>query len=92
MFFTLVYVGANNPQQGDKVSVRAKFRVISKTVTETNGVSVQLQAVSDGSEENKEFFKWTPAGNINLSTINEAAGAEFNLNDSFYVDFIKAES
>lgn len=72
------------------MSVRAKFKV--ETVTHnTSGASVQLVPVINGSEENKQFYKYTPAGSIQLSTVNAAAAEQFKPGDEFYVDFTKAE-
>ena len=72
------------------MSVRAKFKV--ETVTRnTSGASVQLVPVINGSEENKQFYKYTPAGSIQLSTVNAAAAEQFKPGDEFYVDFTKAE-
>lgn len=49
--------------------VRAKFFVKEKHI----GVDTQtiiLYPVISGSEENKEFYKWTPAGEIKLQCLN----------------------
>jgi hypothetical protein len=50
-----------------------------------------MEPVYNGSPENKEFFKWTPGGEIRLGTINEKA-AELFLSGAkeFYVIFRKA--
>lgn len=68
-------------------TVRAKFRVQSITEAEGGLKSATLVPVTTGSEENKEFFKWTPAGQIQLGTINPAAAAQFVPGREFYVDF-----
>lgn len=73
------------------MSVRAKFRVTEKTPAGgDNGTRVALAPVVDGSEENKEFYRWTPGGSITLDTINDAAAAQFDVGAEFYVDFTKA--
>lgn len=72
------------------MTVRAKFRCMSITETEGGNKTVQLAAVTSGSEENKEFFKWTPSAQINLSTLNPAAAAQFKPGAEFYVDFTPA--
>ena len=72
------------------MSARAKFRVISKTVSETNGTSLSMTAVMDGSTENEDFFKWSPAGSLTLNTINDEVGKQFYLGDEVYVDLTKA--
>lgn len=66
--------------------VRAKF-----TCNKIENGQVSLSAVSDGSEENKEFFKWTPCGQIQIGTINEGALAQFEVGKSYYVDFTQAD-
>jgi hypothetical protein len=75
--------------------VRAKFRVqdISKT---SNGpgqtcTTIRLLPVTSGSDENKRFWQYTPAGEIKLTTTNDEAAAEFLLNQEFYIDFTPAE-
>ena len=44
------------------MSVRAKFKVTEKEVDEHGCGDVRLEAVTSGSPENDEFFKWTPSG------------------------------
>lgn len=46
--------------------------------------------VCDGSKENKEFFRATPAGEIRLGVANPAAVANMKLGAEYYVDFIEA--
>jgi len=74
------------------MSVRAKFRVGAKNATEGNGDTIYLTAVTGTSEENNDFFKWTPAGQITLSTVNDRAAAEFEVGKEYYVDFLLAEA
>jgi hypothetical protein len=38
---------------------------------------LEFSPVIDGSEENKQFFQYTPWGRINLGTLNEQAAAFF---------------
>lgn len=47
------------------MSVRAKFKCHSNV----NGV-VTMWPVTDGSEENKAFWKYTPGGSITMSITN----------------------
>lgn len=74
------------------MTVRAKFKVQSVTETEGGLKTAQLQAVTSGSPENEVFFKWTPSAQINLSTLNPAAAAEFFPGREFYVDFIPVDA
>lgn len=72
------------------MGVRAKFKVDS--VKENNGcVDVILYPVVGDSEENKKFYKYTPSGNILLSTVNADAAAQFQPGAEFYVDFTEAK-
>jgi hypothetical protein len=68
------------------MNVRAKFSVVEKTQN-SSGFKVTLHPVTGGSEENEAFFKYTPAGRIELSTINEAAAESFEVGKAYYVDF-----
>lgn len=51
---------------------------------------VILYPVMDGSAENKEFYRYTPAGSINFSTINEDALAQFVIGQEYYITVEKA--
>lgn len=78
------------------MQVRAKFKVRSvKKVKNSAGeeeiCEVMLDPVYSGSEENKQFFKWTPSGHITIGTINPAAAAQFVEGREMYVDFTPAE-
>ena len=44
-----------------------------------------LNAVTSGSEENKQFFEATPNGRMEFDTINEAALAMFEPGAEYYV-------
>jgi hypothetical protein len=71
--------------------VRAKF-IVQSIARTTSGHQVMLTPVTSGSEENQSFYKYTPSGSINLTTINDAAMEAFgNPGDAFYVDFTKVE-
>ena len=71
---------------------RAKFRV--QEVTERDfGKSISLAPVysSDPNSENGQFYKQTPGGKIELTTINDEVAKQFTVGKSFYVDFTVAE-
>jgi hypothetical protein len=80
------------------MSVRAKFYVTSVTQTKNNygGTdgeilsTIKLAPVSGGSDENKEFFRWSPAGTIDLGTVNPKVVEQMHIGDEFYVDFTPA--
>lgn len=71
------------------MSVRAKFRVDSVTET-ADSATVEMTPVVSGSDENKEFYRWTPSGKIVLSTINKKAAIQFERGGECYVDFTPA--
>ena len=78
--------------------VRAKFIVESYDTRLSNTRdpnseelrSIKMTAVSDGSEENKKFFRWTPNGTIQIGVLNPEAWKQLELGKSYYVDFTEA--
>lgn len=72
------------------MTVRAKFKVESVTRHETDG-SVKLIPVTSGSEENEEFFKWTPYGSIEMGVVNEDVLERFVPGKEVYVDFTEVD-
>lgn len=70
--------------------VRAKFVCRSVNV-DGDQAQISLEAVADGSEENKSFFRWTPYGEIKLAVVNAKAAEQFKEGQSYYVDFTPAE-
>lgn len=71
--------------------IRAKFHVVSKTQYHGGSGNVVLQAVTNTSEENKTFWKYTPSGKIEMGIDNPAAFDALILGAEYYVDFTKAE-
>jgi hypothetical protein len=71
------------------MTVRAKFVCTEKTETK-DGYRIKAQPVYAGSEENDKYFKFTPSGNLDLGTINEAAAAEYKPGQEFYLDMTQA--
>lgn len=75
--------------------VRCKFRVSSYETFLDRGEElrrIKLNVVVDGSLENKEFFKWTPSGQIEVGTLNRKAWESFPLGAEMYVDFTPVEA
>jgi hypothetical protein len=78
------------------MSVRAKFVVNSierkqhwdRSKGETQ--TIKLTPVTSGSEENNAFYAATPSGTIELTTLNEEAGKQFELGKEYYIDFTPA--
>lgn len=71
------------------MNVRAKFRVES-IETSVSGSTIKMQPVTSGSEENKQFFKWTPSGSLNMGVVNPEVAAAFVPGAEFYIDFTPA--
>jgi hypothetical protein len=73
------------------MSVRAKFVCDEVTKTRYGSARVSLYPVSNGSEENEQFWKYTPSGKIELSIENPSAAERFEPGKEYYVDFTPAE-
>lgn len=59
--------------------------------SDVNGSHLIFTPVVDGSEENKQFFKYTPGGQIQFYVTNEAVASRFEMGKQYYVDFSQAE-
>lgn len=71
--------------------VRAKLRLASVTKTVWGGTFLKFEAQYDDSiPEDRRFQKATPNGMVELQVDNPAALAQFELGDSYYVDFTPA--
>jgi hypothetical protein len=77
------------------MSVRAKFRVDHNGPIQGQEGAEQhdviMHAVTDGGPEDHEFWKWTPAGELRLSTINPAAWEQLEVGKAYYIDITPAE-
>ncbi|MGL5008612.1 MAG: hypothetical protein ACRC6I_01920, partial [Paracoccaceae bacterium] len=79
--------------------VRAKFWV-KEIIHHHNGVSgasdhpvsVKLSPVYGNSDENKEWSKYTPSGEIMMMITNRSASDFFTLGAQVYVDFTSADA
>ena len=76
------------------MSVRAKFVVKHITEYESNPCqSIHLQAVvayedkGNRSDENEQWSKWTPSGQIDISITNPDAFNQFKVGKEYHVDF-----
>lgn len=67
--------------------VRAKFKCVEKT-EQVDSNSFKFNVVTEGSEENKEFFKWTPSGQLSLGCTNKAV--DFVVGKEYYLDISEA--
>lgn len=69
-------------------TTRAKF--LCTSIKETmSGKVIELNPVTGVSEENKNFFKWTPSGKIEMGIVND--NVKFLIGKEYYVDFTLAE-
>lgn len=74
--------------------VRCKVRCVRKMPLSENpekdGVGLSFQVVTTGSPENEAFFKWTPSGWLEFSTVNAAAAEKFEVDKEYYLDITPA--
>jgi hypothetical protein len=73
-------------------SVRAKFQVsfVQRHADNVGGIShelVQLNAATTGSEANKQWSRWTPAGNLSLTINNPDCFGKFLPGQFYFLDF-----
>ena len=74
------------------MTVRAKFKCVKKAPSHQSSDegNVRLEAVIDGSEENKEYFSYTPFGVLDLGILNPPAFSQFEVGQEYYLDITKA--
>jgi len=88
------------------MSVRAKFKVdsIGRQHTSIHNATTgkfepgEMQNITlspvygngDPEHENTKFYRASPSGQIQLNTVNQAAGDYFELGQEYYIDFTKA--
>ena len=66
--------------------------VCSAKIPSDEGVYLKFYPVYTGSDENKEFFKYTPGGVVNFNIVNQATADRFEVGKEYYVDFSEAVS
>lgn len=71
--------------------MRAKMR-LTKVTHYPDGGELEFHPVVDGSEENKQFYKYTPTGVIQMSVVNPAIMETVKAGDEYYVDFTKVKA
>lgn len=72
------------------MSVRAKFKLdtIVEPIAPGMGRIFYFNAVTDGSEENKSFARYTPAGQFTMTVDEDTPAASyFQVGKSYYLDF-----
>lgn len=70
-------------------TIRAKF-IVDGVMTTQYGNEVTMSAVISGSEENSNFFRYTPSGSLKMGTVNPEVVKQFIPGQEFYLDFIPA--
>ena len=76
--------------------VRCKFQCTNiLPVQDVNGKEegkrIYLAPVTCGSEENKQFFAYTPYGTVDFGTVNAEAAKQFEVGKEYYVDFTEVK-
>ena len=72
------------------MSVVAKF-VVNSIEESVGQKTVKLMAVYGNGEENKQWSKYTPCGNISISITNPDAYDQFSVGLEYFVNFEKVE-
>lgn len=75
--------------------VRAKFVLNSFTVSmngdkEMRTLNFTPVYSTDPKSENKTFWEYSPAGSLQLGTVNKAAWERFEIGKEYYLDFTPA--
>lgn len=53
--------------------------------------NITLTAVTDGSPENNEFYRWTPAGHLEMFCVNKEASKKIKVGEHYCIDITSAE-
>ena len=72
------------------MNTRCKFKCNSVTEHEGGNKSAELVPVVSGSEENKNFWKYTPSGKLELTWLNP--NVEFKPGQEYYLDITPANA
>lgn len=77
------------------MNIRAKFKCLAviedKDMTgDKNQERVSFCAVYEGSEENKQWSKWTPSGELGMTITNPDAWGSFKVDDEYLLDITPA--
>ena len=58
---------------------------------EQEGYYLSFNPIYQGSEENKEFFKYSPSGTVTFGGTNISAAEQFEVGKEYYHDFTPTE-
>jgi hypothetical protein len=53
--------------------------------------TLKMSPVTGNSDENKQFWGSTPAGQLTMGVLNQLAWKHFELGKEYYLDFVPAE-
>ena len=71
------------------MNMRAKFSCTS-IVGGADSSEIRFIPVISGSDENRDFFRWTPGGSIYLAVVSPGTAAQIKVGHDYYVDFTEA--
>lgn len=75
------------------MKTRCKFVCVSKEIRgggENQQHRFEFTPVSGGSDENKNFWKWTPSGKLEFSCLNP--NIDFEVGKEYYLDLAPAQA
>lgn len=72
------------------MSVQAKFRCVSKTLSQGNVADVKFDAATAG-EHNKSWSQYTPSGSLVMSITNPGAHEQFVPGKEYFLTFEAAQ-
>jgi len=68
--------------------VRAKFKCDAiKKRDDVEGAEIYMIPVVGGSEENDQFFKYTPWGSFHMGVVSTDTASLFEVGKEYYLDF-----
>lgn len=74
------------------MATRCKFTCVSKTIRGSGDgqtTEYEFSPVTNGTDEDKSFWKWTPSGSLKFSCLNPAVN--FETGKTYYLDLTPAE-
>lgn len=72
------------------MNVRCKFKCIRISENSGGAFEVAFVPVTSGSQENENFWRWTPGGELRLSGIKKEVAAAFKVDQDYYLDLTPA--
>lgn len=69
--------------------MRAKFKLDTMDKHD-DYCNVTMHAITEQDGDNEEFWKYTPAGQLQMTITNPAAYDKLELGQTYYLDFTKA--